>query len=384
MMLALGMFVFMRQTLPHQTMQRESDYRWPSNSRIGKRDAFQFLGVGEENITLAGVLYPELTGGKLTMTTLRLMAEEGRAWPLLDGTGMIYGMYVISKVSETGSIFFADGTPRKIDFTLSLTRVDESLAALYGDIGASLTNLLVVRYSLQPADDNHSFGHGKAESLAALAQSMFISGSALFLFLTGIQHLISPTPMTDPGVGVIVTIVALICTIILVSFQRWVVRRTQSQAVRADMLHYQSDVMMNGAILLALGLSWYGWHRADALFALGIGIYILYSALRMGYEAVQSLLDRALPDEERQEIIDIVTSWPGVSGAHDLRTRQSGPTRFIQIHLEMEDSLPLVQAHMVADQVEQAILRRFPGSDVIIHQDPCSVVPREGKRSMLS
>ena len=226
------------------------------------------------------------------------------------------------------------------------------------DIGASLTNLLVVRYSLQPADDNHSFGHGKAESLAALAQSMFISGSALFLFLTGIQHLVSPTPMTDPGVGVIVTIVALICTIILVSFQRWVVRRTQSQAVRADMLHYQSDVMMNGAILLALGLSWYGWHRADALFALGI--YILYSALRMGYEAVQSLLDRALPDEERQEIIDIVTSWPGVSGAHDLRTRQSGPTRFIQIHLEMEDSLPLVQAHMVADQAFSGIGCDYP------------------------
>ncbi|MFK9686253.1 phage tail protein, partial [Escherichia coli] len=103
---------------------------------------FQFLGVGEENITLAGVLYPELTGGKLTMTTLRLMAEEGRAWPLLDGTGMIYGMYVISKVSETGSIFFADGTPRKIDFTLSLTRVDESLAALYGDIGKQAESLI--------------------------------------------------------------------------------------------------------------------------------------------------------------------------------------------------------------------------------------------------
>ena len=220
------------------------------------------------------------------------------------------------------------------------------------DIGASLTNLLVVRYSLQPADDNHSFGHGKAESLAALAQSMFISGSALFLFLTGIQHLISPT---------------------------WVVRRTQSQAVRADMLHYQSDVMMNGAILLALGLSWYGWHRADALFALGIGIYILYSALRMGYEAVQSLLDRALPDEERQEIIDIVTSWPGVSGAHDLRTRQSGPTRFIQIHLEMEDNLPLVQAHVIADQVEQAILRRFPGSDVSLPLVQAHMVADQGR-----
>ncbi len=155
------------------------------------------------------------------------------------------------------------------------------------DIAASLTNLLVVRYSLQPADEEHTFGHGKAESLAALAQSMFISGSALFLFLTGIQHLVSPSPMNNPGVGVVVTVIALISTLVLVTFQRWVVRKTQSQAVRADMLHYQSDVMMNGAILIALGLAWYGWHRADALFALGIGIYILYSALRMGYDAVQ-------------------------------------------------------------------------------------------------
>ncbi|EKA0986002.1 CDF family cation-efflux transporter FieF [Cronobacter sakazakii] len=244
------------------------------------------------------------------------------------------------------------------------------------DIAASLTNLLVVRYSLQPADEEHTFGHGKAESLAALAQSMFISGSALFLFLTGIQHLITPEPMRAPLVGIVVTVAALVTTLMLVTFQRWVVRKTRSQAVRADMLHYQSDVMMNGAILVALGLSWYGLHRADALFALGIGVWILYSALRMGYEAIQSLLDRALPDDERQAIVDIVAAWPGVRGAHDLRTRQSGPTRFIQLHLEMEDNLPLVQAHLIAEQVEQAILSRFPGSDVIIHQDPCSVVPR--------
>ncbi|ELY6344591.1 CDF family cation-efflux transporter FieF [Cronobacter muytjensii] len=244
------------------------------------------------------------------------------------------------------------------------------------DIAASLTNLWVVRYSLQPADKEHAFGHGKAESLAALAQSMFISGSALFLFLTGIQHLVTPEPMRAPMVGVIVTMAALVTTLMLVTFQRWVVRKTRSQAVRADMLHYQSDVMMNGAILVALALSWYGLHRADALFALGIGVWILYSALRMGYEAVQALLDRALPDEERQAIVEIISAWPGVRGAHDLRTRQSGPTRFIQLHLEMEDNLPLVQAHLIAEQVEQAILFRFPGSDVIIHQDPCSVVPR--------
>jgi ferrous-iron efflux pump FieF len=245
------------------------------------------------------------------------------------------------------------------------------------DIAASLTNLLVVRYSLQPADEEHTFGHGKAESLAALAQSMFISGSALFLFLTGIQHLAEPSQMKQPLVGVVVTVIALFSTLILVTFQRWVVRKTQSQAVRADMLHYQSDVMMNGAILVALALSWYGWHRADSVFALGIGVYILYNAIRMGHEAVQSLLDRALPDDERQAIIDIINAWPGVKGAHDLRTRQSGPTRFIQVHIEMEDNLPLVQAHVIAEQVEQAILRRFPGSDVIIHQDPCSVVPTQ-------
>ena len=141
-MLALGMFVFMRQTLPHQTMQRDAEYRWPSNSRVGKRDSFQFLGPGEEKIILAGTLYPELTGGKLTMTAIRLMADQGRAWPLLDGTGTIYGMYVINNISETGSLFFADGTPRKIDFTLTLTRVDESLAALYGDIGEQAKSLI--------------------------------------------------------------------------------------------------------------------------------------------------------------------------------------------------------------------------------------------------
>lgn len=142
MMLALGMFVFMRQTLPHQTLQRDAEYRWPSNSRVGKRDSFQFLGPGEEKINLAGTLYPELTGGKLTMTAIRLMADQGRAWPLLDGTGTIYGMYVINNISETGSLFFADGTPRKIDFTLTLTRVDESLAALYGDIGEQAKSLI--------------------------------------------------------------------------------------------------------------------------------------------------------------------------------------------------------------------------------------------------
>lgn len=245
------------------------------------------------------------------------------------------------------------------------------------DIAASLTNLLVVRYSVQPPDAEHTFGHGKAESLAALAQSMFISGSALFLFLTGIQSLAKPQVLHAPLVGIIVTIIALISTLLLVAFQRWVVRHTRSQAIRADMLHYQSDIVMNGAILIALALGWYGFHRADALFALGIGVWILFNALRMGYEAVQGLLDRALPDSERQMIISLLNTWPGIRGAHELRTRQAGPTKFIQLHLEMDDHLPLFQAHQIADEIELALLKKFPGSDVIIHQDPCSTVSPE-------
>lgn len=142
MMLALGLFVFMRQTLPFQNMQRDAEYRWPSNARVGKRDAFQFLGVGEEKITLGGELYPELTGGHLSLTALRLMAEDGKAWPLLSGSGMIYGMFVINSISDTGTEFFPDGSPRKISFTLTLTRVDESLAAVYGDLSKQAETLV--------------------------------------------------------------------------------------------------------------------------------------------------------------------------------------------------------------------------------------------------
>ena len=142
MMLVLGMFVFQLQTLPYQSLQRDVDYRWPSNSRVGQRPAMQFLGVNEEKIVLSGSLLPEITGGRMSLLALNLMADEGRAWPLLDGGGTIYGMFVINAVSETFSEFFADGTARKIDFTVSLTRVDESLAAMFGDIQKQAESLV--------------------------------------------------------------------------------------------------------------------------------------------------------------------------------------------------------------------------------------------------
>lgn len=142
MMLSLGLFVFMRQTTPYQNMNRNIDYRWPTNNRIGLRPAAQFLGVDSEKITLSGVLLPELTGGKLSLLALELMAAQGKAWPLIEGNGTLYGMFVIESLSQTGTLFFADGSARRIEFTLKLLRVDESLTAMFGDLRQQADQLL--------------------------------------------------------------------------------------------------------------------------------------------------------------------------------------------------------------------------------------------------
>ncbi|MDR9829038.1 CDF family cation-efflux transporter FieF [Vibrio sp. FNV 38] len=242
------------------------------------------------------------------------------------------------------------------------------------DIAASLVNLLVVRYALQPADKEHTFGHGKAESLAALAQAMFISGSACFLILSGIDRVFRPHELNSPELGVYISLFAMVVTWGLVRFQQHVVKKTGSQAIAADSLHYQSDLYMNAAIILALGLSWFGFTQADALFAVAIGVFILYSAYKMAREAIQTLLDRKLPDSEIAQIHYECRQEAGVLGVHQLRTRLSGPTRFIQLHLELEDSMPLIEAHEISDRVEARLLHLFPDADIIIHQDPYSVV----------
>ncbi|NAW79274.1 MULTISPECIES: CDF family cation-efflux transporter FieF [Vibrio] len=252
------------------------------------------------------------------------------------------------------------------------------------DIAASVVNLIVIRYALQPADREHTFGHGKAESLAALAQAMFISGSACFLLLNGVERFFRPHELQSPEYGIYVSVFALLVTFALVSFQRYVVKKTNSQAIAADSLHYQTDLYMNAAIILALGLSWLGFKQADAIFAIGIGLYILYSAIGMAYQAVQTLLDRKLPDDELAQIRVACLSVNGVLGVHQLRTRMAGPVRFIQLHLELDDHIPLIEAHRISDQVEEKLRHLFPGADVIIHQDPYSVVFNVERKQKLS
>lgn len=249
------------------------------------------------------------------------------------------------------------------------------------DLLASVTNLVIVRYALQPADEEHQFGHGKAESLAALAQAAFIAGSACFLILSGLERLLKPTELYHPEAGVLISGIATIITAILVIFQKWVVRKTGSQAISADSLHYQSDLLMNIAIMIALGITWYGFKMADAIFALLIGVFIFVSAFKMANNAVQSLLDRHLPVEEQEKILMLTLTVPGIEGAHDLRTRQAGATRFIQLHIELDDNLKLIDAHRIADEVEDRLQIAFPGADILIHQDPKSLVGKSNRES---
>lgn len=243
------------------------------------------------------------------------------------------------------------------------------------DAAASVVNLLAVRHALTPADREHRFGHGKAEPLAALGQSAFIAGSAAFLLVQAANRLVSPHPVTHMGIGLAVMAVSIVATLLLVLFQRFVIRRTGSLAIRADSLHYASDLIVNASVVLALVLvAVYGWQRIDSLFGAGIGLYIIYTAWQIARGALDMLMDRELPDEDRQRIRSIATATPGVGAVHDLRTRASGQTVFVQLHLEVDGRLTLAEAHTIADAVETAIGAAYPGAEVIIHEDPAGII----------
>lgn len=242
------------------------------------------------------------------------------------------------------------------------------------DAIASMINLLAVRHALTPADREHRFGHGKAEALAALGQATFISGSALFILFIAVQRLLAPVTLAYTGLGIGVLIFSIAATFVLTRFQAYVVRKTGSVAIQADSLHYVGDLLMNGSIIVALLLvAQLGWAWADPVFGIGIAAYILINAWRIAREALNVLMDRELPDEERAKIRQIVTAHPSVIGMHDLRTRTSGRDTFIQIHLELEGTLSLLDTHRISDEVEASLHEAFPGAEVLIHQDPYGI-----------
>ncbi len=238
------------------------------------------------------------------------------------------------------------------------------------DAVASAINLVAVRLSLQPADEEHRFGHGKAESLAGLAQAAFICGSALLLLSEAADRIARPRPLEDVTLGVWVMGLSILATVVLLGIQRYTIRHTGSVAIKADSLHYFTDLLTNLSVIVALFLAASGWPMADAIFGLAIGAYILYGAIGIARESVQHLMDRELPEDVQQEIAAIVLEHPEVRAVHDLRTRQSGQTRFIQLHIEMDGRMTLAQAHTIGDAVMHRLRQAMPDADIMIHQDP--------------
>lgn len=252
--------------------------------------------------------------------------------------------------------------------SLLASLVDSSM-----DLLASLLNFFLVRYALKPADSDHQFGHGKAESLSSLAQSGFILGSALFLLLNSAKLLFHPAPLHEPMIGIIVSIISALITFFLVMYQRYVVRKTKSVAIRADMLHYLADLMVNLAVVLALFLSFLGFVYADATFAILIGLYIFYGAVKIAHESIQDLLDKALSAEDLDRIQSTIIQEPLVLGFHDLKTRRSGAMIFVQCHIELDAHLSFLLAHEITDRIETKIAHLFDHAEVLIHQDPIAI-----------
>ncbi|WP_298191006.1 cation diffusion facilitator family transporter [uncultured Pseudomonas sp.] len=241
------------------------------------------------------------------------------------------------------------------------------------DGAASLLNLLAVHYALRPADEDHRYGHGKAEALAGLGQALFIGASALLVGNHAIDRLLHPEPIGAPALGIAVMLLSLLVTGALLLFQGHVVRLTGSTAIRADSLHYRSDLLLNSSILLALLLASYGWPQLDAIFGIGIALYIFWSAISIVREAVTVLMDQELDPQISTQMHSLACAVPGVLGVHDLRTRLSGTHWFVQLHVELPGELSLQQAHQLCDQVETAIRREFPRAEVLVHADPCNV-----------
>lgn len=243
------------------------------------------------------------------------------------------------------------------------------------DAGASMVNLIAVHYALKPADEDHRFGHGKAEPLAGLLQSGFIFASALFLiYETGVRF-VHPQAIENSAIGLLVMAVSIILTVALVTFQKYVVRQTKSVAVSADSLHYTTDILVNIGVVIALIVAANtGWLWFDPLIAGIIALYILWSVREIALDAMNYLMDHEFDPVERSKILKEVMAHPAVLDLHDLRTRSSGPNQFIQLHLVLNGDLALRDSHAIAEEVEEGLKRLFPEAEILIHQDPHDVV----------
>ncbi|MET4663714.1 cation diffusion facilitator family transporter [Sphingomonas sp. PvP056] len=246
-----------------------------------------------------------------------------------------------------------------------------SLADSGLDLLASLVTLYGVRLAAQPADHDHRFGHGKAEALAALFQVMLITASAAGIGWRAVLAFGSNEPTKGAEFGIGVSIIAIVATMGLLAYQRSVIRQTGSVAIVADNVHYQSDVLLNGSVIIALVLDQYlGWRSADPIFGIVIALWLAYGAFRASSNAIDQLMDKEWPEDMRRDFIEVAARQPGIKGIHDFRTRHSGAHDFAQFHMEVARDMTVAEAHHVVENVEVALRRAFPKVEVLIHLDP--------------
>jgi cation diffusion facilitator family transporter len=241
------------------------------------------------------------------------------------------------------------------------------------DIFASFTNFIAVRAAARPPDEDHAYGHGKAESLAGLLQAAVITASGLFLIWEAIQRLIAPPAIDFQWLGIGTMLVASLVSFALVRKLSRVARETDSPAISADAVHYASDVYTNGAALVALLIVvTTNWRLADPLISIAISVYILWTAISVARESIDVLMDRRLPPEIDEAVASVVGRYrdEGVVGFHDLRTRRSGSYKFIDLHLEVRRDQSLEDAHALTVRVLRAIEAEIPRARVQIHTDP--------------
>lgn len=239
------------------------------------------------------------------------------------------------------------------------------------DLSLSVMNFFAIRHALTPADKEHRFGHGKAEALAALVQGAMLSLAALFLIYEAILAVLDPMPVSHSTIGIGVMLFSIIVTAGLVLVQRHVAKSTQSIAISADSAHYTGDLLINVGVIAALVLSGqFDMPYADPIFGILIALILFRSAWQIFVGASDQLMDRELEDEEREEIKKILLSHPQIKGIHDLRTRRAGLSSFIQCHIELDGQMSLSTAHSISDAAEAMVIARFPGAEVLLHQDP--------------
>ena len=253
-----------------------------------------------------------------------------------------------------------------------------SLADTALDVIASLTTLVGVRIAAQPADYDHRFGHGKAEALVALTQVVLIAVSAVGIAWRAADRLVNGGETASLDVGIAVSLFAIAATFALLWYQRRVIASTGSVAIKTDNVHYKSDLFLNGSVIVALVLDQVLHVRgADALFGIGIALWLLWGGYRASSEAINQLMDREWPEDERQKFLTACAEYPELQGLHDLRTRKSGTLRFVQFHVWVPADWTVQRAHDRLDRVEERLQERFPGTEILIHVDPEGQTDRE-------